>query len=190
MEDYYDIDAILAEDQNIKCVFQENVPGLAWLEGGHDIMLKAGSRIDIPFWLAREIVQNEEGGVDVAIETPEFYNGKVRNGLRADAAMVDLPKLSPNFFRFGTQYLQLADDPQLAKVLVEAFKSRLQLTMDHTQSGRNSSGAEYLNRLDETERELYKAGLESSASVHQWNQQSFGRIRSANEILLKRKLGA
>ncbi|KAF9296962.1 DNA replication protein [Mortierella antarctica] len=204
MEDYYDIDAILAEDQvlqdnsyayeiqpqNIKCVFQENVPGLAWLEGGHDTMLKAGSRIDIPFWLAREIVQNEEGGVDVAIETPEFYNGKVRNGLRADAAMVDLPKLSPNFFRFGTQYLQLADDPQLAKVLVEAFKARLQLTMDHTQSGRNSSGAEYLNRLDETERELYKAGLESSASVHQWNQQSFGRIRSANEILLKRKLGA
>lgn len=50
---------------------------------------------------------SEEGGVNVAIETPEFYNGKVRNGLRADAAMVDLPKLSPNFFRFGTQYLQL-----------------------------------------------------------------------------------
>ncbi|KAF9427484.1 DNA replication protein [Podila epigama] len=190
MEDYYDIDAILAEDQNIKCVFQENVPGLAWLEGGHDSMLKAGARVDIPFWLAREIVQNEEGGVDVAIETPEFYNTKVRNGLRADATMVDLPKLCPNFFRFGTQYLQLADDPQLGQVLGDAFKARLQLTMDHTQSGGNNSGAEYLDRLDETERELYKAGLESSASLHQWNQQSFGRIRSANELLLKRKLGA
>ncbi|KAF9951970.1 DNA replication protein [Mortierella alpina] len=166
MEDYYDIDSILAEDQ-----------------------LKAGSRIDIPFWLAREIVDHPEGTVPMDIETPEFYGPKVRNGLRAEATVVDLPKLCPNFFRFGTHFLQLIEDNKLAKVLEEAFKARLQRTMDHTQSGGNSNSTEYLNRLDETERELYKAGMESSASIHQWNQQSFGRIRSASEVLLKRKAG-
>lgn len=93
------------------------------------------------------------------------------------------------------------------------------MTMDHTQSGGKSNTTDYLQRLDETERErkqkdpiviasrellnqstnvlsvfrlvlwtVYKAGLESSASVHQWNQHSFGRIRSASEVLLKRKL--
>ncbi|KAK3809170.1 MAG: hypothetical protein J3Q66DRAFT_353132 [Benniella sp.] len=190
MEDYYDIDSILSEDQNIKCVFQRNIPGLSWLEGGHDEALKAGSRIDIPFWLAREIVDHPEGTVHMDIETPEFFGPKVRNALRADATVVDLPKLCPSFFRFGTHFLQLIDDPVLAKVLEEAFKARLQMTMDHTQSGGSSiNSADYLNRLDDTERDLYKAGLESSASVHHWNQQSFGRIRSANEILLKRKLG-
>ncbi|KAG0287149.1 DNA replication protein, partial [Dissophora globulifera] len=131
--------------------------------------------------MAREIVDHPEGTVPMDIETPEFFGPKVRNGLRANAAMVDLPKLCPSFFRFGTHFLQLIDDPALARVLEEAFKSRLQMTMDHTQSGGTSNSTDYLNRLDETERELYKAGLESSASVHQWNQQSFGRIRSANE---------
>ncbi|KAF9280364.1 DNA replication protein [Mortierella alpina] len=130
MEDYYDIDSILAEDQ-----------------------LKAGSRIDIPFWLAREIVDHPEGTVPMDIETPEFYGPKVRNGLRAEATVVDLPKLCPNFFRFGTHFLQLIEDNKLAKVLEEAFKARLQRTMDHTQSGGNSNSTEYLNRLDETERE-------------------------------------
>ncbi|ORZ09314.1 hypothetical protein BCR41DRAFT_424122 [Lobosporangium transversale] len=190
MEDYYDIDSILAEDQNVKCVFQRDVPGLSWLEGGHGDTLRAGSRIDIPFWMAREIVDHPEGTVPMDIETPEFFGPKVRNGLRAEATVVDLTKLCPSFFRFGIHFLQLMDDPQLAKVLEEAFKVRLQLTMDHTQSGGNNNSTEYLSRLDDTERELYKAGLESSASVHQWNQQSFGRIRSASEILLKRKLGA
>ncbi|KAF9087973.1 DNA replication protein, partial [Mortierella sp. GBA35] len=119
MEDYYDIDAILAEDQNVKCVFMKNVPGLSWLEGGHDDMLKAGSRLDLPFWLARELLEHQEETVGVAIETPEFYGPKVRNGLRADATVVDLPKLCPNFFRFGALYLELVDDPTLSNVLPE-----------------------------------------------------------------------
>ncbi|KAG0274137.1 DNA replication protein [Linnemannia exigua] len=164
MEDYYDIDSILAEDQNVKCVFQKNIPGLAWLEGGHD-----------------------DTTVPMDIETPEFFGPKVRNALRADATTVDLTKQCPNFFRFGTFYLQLVDDMALSGVMEGAFKARLQMTMDHTQSGGNSNTTDYLNRLDETERELYKAGMESSASIHQWNQQSFGRIRSASEMLLKRK---
>ncbi|KAF9365552.1 DNA replication protein [Mortierella sp. NVP85] len=131
MEDYYDIDSILSEDQ-----------------------LKAGSRIDIPFWLAREIVDHLEGAVHMDIETPEFFGPKVRNALRADATVVDLPKLCPSFFRFGTHFLQLIDDPVLAKVLEEAFKARLQMTMDHTQSGGSSiNSADYLNRLDDTERD-------------------------------------
>ncbi|KAF9921558.1 DNA replication complex GINS protein PSF3, partial [Linnemannia zychae] len=138
MEDYYDIDSILAEDQNVKCVFQKNIQGLAWLEGGHDDTLKAGSRLDIPFWLARELVEQ-------------------------------------------------VDDMALSGVMEKAFKARLQMTMDHTQSGGNNNATTYLDRLDETERELYKAGMESSASLQKWNQQSFGRIRSASEMLLKRK---
>ncbi|KAF9539997.1 DNA replication protein [Mortierella hygrophila] len=187
MEDYYDIDAILAEDQNVKCAFQSNIPGLAWLEGGHDDALKAGSRFDIPFWLARELVEHDEETVGIDIETPEYFGPKVRNALRADANTVDLTKQCPNFFRFGTVYLQLVDDVALSGVMEEAFKARLQMTMDHTQSGGNSNTTDYLNRLDETERALYKAGMESSASIHQWNQHSFGRIRSASEMLLKRK---
>lgn len=42
----------------------------------------------------------------------------------------------------------------LAKVLEDAFKARLQMTMDHTQSGGSSvNSTDYLNRLDETERD-------------------------------------
>ncbi|KAF9579992.1 DNA replication protein [Lunasporangiospora selenospora] len=122
------------------------------------------------------------------IEVPEFFGAKVRSGLRADATVVDLPKLCPNFFRFGIHYLQLAEDERLAGLLEDAFKKRLQMTMDHAQSGGSRNATDYLNRLDETEKELYRAGLESSASLIQWNQHSFGRIRSANELLRKRKL--
>ncbi|KAG0270020.1 DNA replication protein [Actinomortierella ambigua] len=189
MEDYYDIDSILAEDQKVKCVFQDEVPGLSWLEGGYDDVLRARSKVDLPFWLAREIIDHPEGVVPLDLETPEFFGAKVRNGLRAEATMVDLPKLCPQFFRFGIHFLHLVDDASLSKVLAQAFKARLQTTMDHAQSGGNKDFTDYLSRLDETERELYKAGLESCSSLHQWNNQSLGRIRSASEMVLKRKYG-
>ncbi|KAF8979509.1 DNA replication protein [Entomortierella lignicola] len=87
------------------------------------------------------------------IETPEFFGPKVRNALRANATSVDLPKLCPSFFRFGLHFLQLIDDPALAMVLESGFKARLAMTMDHTQSGGNNNSAEYLDLLDETERD-------------------------------------
>ncbi|KAF9179186.1 DNA replication protein [Haplosporangium sp. Z 27] len=124
------------------------------------------------------------------IETPEFFGPKVRNALRANATSVDLPKLCPSFFRFGLRFSRLIDGPALAMVLESGFKARLAMTMDHTQSGGNNNSAEYLDLLDVTERDIYKAGLEGSASINQWNQHSFGRIQSANEVLLKRKLGS
>ncbi|KAF9978321.1 hypothetical protein BGZ73_002912 [Actinomortierella ambigua] len=111
---------------------------LAYEPGDYIGQLRARSKVDLPFWLAREIIDHPEGVVPLDLETPEFFGAKVRNGLRAEATMVDMPKLCPQFFRFGIHFLQL-----------------LQTTMDHAQSGGIRDFSDYLSRLDETERERW-----------------------------------
>lgn len=59
-----------------------------------------------PFRLLYHIY-SRGGGVDVDLMTPEIFNARVRKALRADANHLELPLLSPHFYCFGIQYLDL-----------------------------------------------------------------------------------
>jgi len=76
----------------------------------------------------------------------------------------------------------LKDDP-LTEMLGKAFKSRLQLIMDHAQNGSAGDQIGFLQRLDETERELYRAGYDSAAALRRWNSRERGRLRPTGGVL-------
>jgi GINS complex subunit 3 len=55
---YFDIDAILAEEQLLPCVFQTEAVGLGFLDAsGVSDDLERSSRIDLPMWLAQDLMR-------------------------------------------------------------------------------------------------------------------------------------
>jgi hypothetical protein len=59
------------------------------------------------------------------VSKPACLDTPVRNDLKADARMVDLRGLNPNFFAFGAMNLEIwPDDEELMDVLVEVRVSQ------------------------------------------------------------------
>ncbi|KAF8982404.1 hypothetical protein BGZ52_001887, partial [Haplosporangium bisporale] len=83
MEDYYDLDAILAEDEvclsQVKVVICEEVHDLRWLTGGKSGILSR--------WMCRR-----------GFDDPKIFNSRIRKALRADENHMELPLLSPHFY--------------------------------------------------------------------------------------------
>ncbi|XP_051145173.1 uncharacterized protein LOC127261057 isoform X2 [Andrographis paniculata] len=56
MANYYDIDDILAEEELVPSVFQHAANGVGLFDSSDDTnKVDAGSRVELPFWLVREL---------------------------------------------------------------------------------------------------------------------------------------
>lgn len=132
----------------------------------------------------------------ISIELPKTYSTKVRNVLDASPTSVDFKLLCPYFYLFGRKLLDLVVDDSLTSVLEKAFKTRLRDVMDFSQSIGSATGQNYLQKLDETEKEcklisiccykhsliaiisVYRVGQESALQFIQWRDRSAQRIKT------------
>ncbi|GAN02137.1 DNA replication complex GINS protein psf3 [Mucor ambiguus] len=152
------------------------------LNGDHSEtrQLKRGSRVELPYWIAKPLAQFTLPTDDslISIELPKTYSTKVRNVLDASPTSVDFKLLCPYFYLFGRKLLDLVVDDSLTSVLEKAFKTRLRDVMDFSQSIGSATGQVYLQKLDETEKELYRVGQESALQFIQWRDRSAQRIKT------------
>ncbi|THH03588.1 hypothetical protein EW145_g6162 [Phellinidium pouzarii] len=183
--DYYSIDAILAENQKIQCTFKIDIPDLGYLDGGADRDIKALSKLQLPFWLAPMLLYSDYADCNV----PQPFNQRVRNALIAEARSVKLSGLVGSgglWYAFGRMIMGLVDDYQakeMSDLLKETFKRRLVDVMDQAQhfgalgassggAGHGQVGEGFREGLDGTERELFALAQESSKLVKQWYESS------------------
>ncbi|KAI8332279.1 DNA replication complex GINS protein psf3 [Chlamydoabsidia padenii] len=168
-DEYYSIDSILAEHTKIPCIFQQSIDAEVNLTGD-ETDVPQGSRIELPFWLAKALAQLTVSGDQqlMQIELPKAFGVRVRNALDASPSSVDYRLLCPFFYVFGHKLLDLVVLPELAHVLESAFKIRLRGIMNYSQSGVNSMGQDFIQKLDETEKELFKSGQESAVQLRHW----------------------
>ncbi|KII95381.1 hypothetical protein PLICRDRAFT_34229 [Plicaturopsis crispa FD-325 SS-3] len=179
--DYYSIDAILAENQKIQCTFKIDVPDMGHLGGGDERDIKALSKIPIPLWLSYIILYSD--WADFSVPTP--FTNRVRNALKAEAKSVKLSQLvgaGGSWYGFGKTVMDLLSDEQseeLSKVLTKAFRDRLIEVIDQAQhfaalgpSSSSSTGLDsaqqFREGLDTTERELFAMAQESSKRTKVW----------------------
>ena len=66
--------------------------------------LKLGTKLDLPLWLAKALCGNRRH--TVSIDMPKQYKEVYREILSADASVVDLHKLGPYFYAFGSHLLR------------------------------------------------------------------------------------
>ncbi|KAI9098269.1 hypothetical protein DFS34DRAFT_649856 [Phlyctochytrium arcticum] len=180
-DDYWGIDAILAEQQKLPCYFRFEVPGYGFLEGNHDVDLAANTRIELPFWLAEHLALNQY----IDIDTPKCFKQRVRDDLKASPTAVNLSRLCQYYYAFGVHFMELMES-RLPGVLAEAFRDRLPFILDYAQTSRlRADRSEFVDSLDETERELYKCAHESVGAMAEWDRRKGMRIQTAEILRMK-----
>ncbi|KAL5508034.1 PSF3 [Sanghuangporus vaninii] len=184
-DDYYSIDAILAQNQKVQCTFKTDVPDLGYLDGGSDRDIKALSKLQLPFWLTPMLLMSDFADCTV----PQAFNQRVRNALNADPKSVKLSGLvgiGGPWYAFGKMIAGMLDEEQaqeISEILSNTFKQRLIDIMDQAQHfgalGANAGGAvqgqageEFREGLDGLERELFALAQESAKLTKQWYESS------------------
>jgi len=187
---YYSLDQLLAENQKIPCIFNIKVPGMGYLEGTHERDIQAYTALEIPFWLASILSQQEdddEAQSYLTIQMPPAFNLQIRNALAASTKNVNLKNLAAvsggAWYESGMALLDMIDDLKLKVVLHKTFSDRLADVMDlaarpplssgedrSSTSSNTTSGNhdEFAMGLDSWERELLLAGQAVSKRLADW----------------------
>ena len=93
---------------------------IGFLDPGADSEnLASGTKMELPLWLAKAI--SGRRAMSVSTELPKQYREGYREILSAEASVVDLHKLGPFYYGFGSQLLQFdhPDSPDIAKMLLQ-----------------------------------------------------------------------
>ncbi|EGO01773.1 hypothetical protein SERLA73DRAFT_177268 [Serpula lacrymans var. lacrymans S7.3] len=178
--DYFSIDAILAENQKIQCTFKVDIPDMGHLGGGSERDIKSLAKVPIPIWLAYIVLYSD--WADFSIPTP--FGARVRNALKAESRSVKLSGLvgaGGLWYGFGKMIMDILSDEQaneISEVLTKTFRGRLTEVVDQAQhfaalgpSGGGSSGDTSLSfreGLDSTERELFALAQASTKRTKRW----------------------
>jgi GINS complex subunit 3 len=72
-----------------------------------------GSKLELPLWLAKGLFDNKRR--ILSVDLPKIYQEAWRTVFSADANVVDLHKMGPRFYGFGSQLLHF-DSPENAGI--------------------------------------------------------------------------
>jgi len=98
MEDYYDLDNILSEEEKIPVSFLYPAWQLGFLDpGSGEEDLKRGAKVEVSVWLGKELQKNKY----ISLETPKLYGPKMRGALNADSQIISLHS-TPFFYHLGS----------------------------------------------------------------------------------------
>ncbi|NXG42617.1 PSF3 protein, partial [Psilopogon haemacephalus] len=154
--------------------------------------LVQGSKLELPLWLAKGLHDSKRR--IISVELPKVYKEAWRTVFSADANVVDLHKMGPYYYGFGSQLLNFdnTENPQIAQSILQAstFVSRFRRVMDSSQNTYNEDTSQLLARLDELERALFRAGQKGLHDFQRWEKGQAAQI-TASSLLRnygKRKL--
>ncbi|BGP44703.1 DNA replication protein [Rhodotorula kratochvilovae] len=172
MSAFFAVNEFLADAQKLPCKVQFDIPNTGHLEGSADKDLKAGSILELPYWMAEKLYSQDT--VDLSLPRP--YAPQVRHALQASPESVHLRNLGGGgggFYAGGVRLLRLVDDPELSKILEHSFKTRLVQIMDQSQHsladhGGEGAAYEFSQGLDSWEKELFTVGENSARQMKAW----------------------
>ncbi|XP_064467012.1 DNA replication complex GINS protein PSF3-like [Ornithodoros turicata] len=185
--DYFSLDEILTTNERIPCKIELSIPNFGSLDPSSESPdLKPGTKLDLPLWLARQLLNRHV----IAVEVPKVYRETYREILSADAAAVDLYRLQPHFYNFGLhiQNLPVLDADDISQALIQAFKSRLRKIMDRSQNGVQEDATGVLTaQLDNTERSLFAISQKAALDFKRWQGRQSHKISTVPMVVNHRK---
>ncbi|KAE9410259.1 hypothetical protein BT96DRAFT_961739 [Gymnopus androsaceus JB14] len=176
--DYFSIDAILAENQKVQCKFKHRIPEMGHLGGGSERDITAQSKRQIPLWLAYIIVYSYWADFEI----PQPFSKQKPRSVR----LSNLVGAGTGWYVFGKKIMDMIGDDQgleMSEMLVSTFKGRLVDVIDQAQhfaalgpvgggSGGVDSGPQMFREgLDTTERELFVLAQESARRMKKWYEE-------------------
>ncbi|KAL2021868.1 hypothetical protein VTK56DRAFT_6463 [Thermocarpiscus australiensis] len=186
---YYDIDSILTHAEKIPCTFQLDVPDLGYLDNTPNQPLKAGTKANLPLWLAEILAISHTGVAEgkpfVTFDLPPALGNDVLQALKADPRAVPLRDQSAHFYGLATHMMELSEEQELGAVLRKTFVTRASEIALHARKvggiakckgvaeegsnlGVGGAGEEFLRGLDEWERKLFRKAHDGAKAGKEW----------------------
>ena len=184
--DYLDIDSIIAVNTKVTTKMESTVCKLGFIDPACDSEnIVKNTKLELPIWLTRELYND---GL-ATFELPKGYNESFRQVLEADANVVDLHRLGPNYYRLGQflAALNLPESTAIANCLVDTFYQRLRRIMDFSSNSPTSLTPEisqFLSKLDNEEVKLFEESRKAMEKFKAWEDRRIEKI-SSNELVTK-----
>ncbi|KAM9066488.1 DNA replication complex GINS protein PSF3 [Sarcophilus harrisii] len=150
--------------------------------GESDHGIPEGSKLEIPLWLAKGLYDNKRR--ILSVELPKIYKEGWRTVFSADANVVDLHKMGPHYYAFGSQLLHF-DSPEntdVSQTLLQTFIGRFRRIMDSSQNAYNEDTSSLVARLDELERGLFQTGQKGLNDFQCWEKGQASQITASSLV--------
>ncbi|XP_067948969.1 DNA replication complex GINS protein PSF3-like [Watersipora subatra] len=181
---YLDLDDILTTGETLSCVLEMNIKGLGHLDPStDDVDLKKGAKLELPFWLAQKLKNDEKNKV-VTVGLPKPYRESYREMYKAEPQVVDLQSLGPNFYNLAMK-MPLIDPVQCKDITASAlqlYKGRFKGIMDAAQNASYKEKAACIVKFDNVERFLFEKGQESLSHIMDWEAHESERIATSHVV--------
>ncbi|KAM6224613.1 DNA replication complex GINS protein PSF3 isoform 1-T1 [Rhynchocyon petersi] len=144
--------------------------------------LVQGSKLEIPLWLAKGLFDRKRR--IVSVELPKIYQEGWRTIFSADANVVDLHKMGPYFYGFGSQllYFDSPENADISQSLLQTFIGRFRRIMDSSQNAYNEDTSALVARLDEMERGLFQTGQKGLNDFQCWEKGQASQITASSLV--------
>jgi len=177
--EYWDIDAILAEDERITTKFAVHAVRLGFLDTSSQTEdLQNGAKVDLPLWLSKKLREN---GM-VMVRVPPFLLAQSRTHMRANATGVDLRAASPYYYEVAQRVSELADkQDEITESSLSILSQRYFAILDNAQSAREEDVSEYVQKLTVLETELYHIAADRAREIAKWKRREIDRVESGSK---------
>ncbi|XP_012868256.1 PREDICTED: DNA replication complex GINS protein PSF3 [Dipodomys ordii] len=185
-ENFLSLDDILMSQEKLPVLTEAPLPrlGAFFLDRGAEPerALPQGSKLELPLWLTKGLFDNKRR--ILSVELPKIYQEGWRTVFSADANVVDLHKMGPYFYAFGSQLLHFdgAENPDISQSLLQTFIGRFRRIMDSSQNAYNEDTSALVARLDEMERGLFHIGQKGLNDFQCWEKGQASQITASNLV--------
>ncbi|XP_012272189.1 DNA replication complex GINS protein PSF3 [Orussus abietinus] len=184
--DYFSLTDILASQERLTCKIEQDLPRLGFLDESSDHTdLKAGTKLELPLWLALSL--NAKQPPTVTIDIPKMYKEAHREILKADACAVELSKWNLYYYEVGIQLAKCnhTESEKIADILLHTFKARFRHIMDWAQNP--GTDLTIGNRMPILERNLFLTGRKARMQLIEWLEKGGGNIKTAEMVVIHKK---
>ncbi|NWW80621.1 PSF3 protein, partial [Climacteris rufus] len=202
-ENFLSLDDILMSQEKLPGRAESALPRLAVLLGqgaGSAESVPEGSKLEMPLWLAKGLHDSKRR--IISVELPKIYKEAWRTVFSADANVVDLHKMGPYYYGFGSQLLNFEnpENPEIAQTILQAtggapvcavsnsvcplqtFIARFRRIMDSSQNAYNEDTSALVARLDELERALFQVGQKGLNDFQCWEKGQASQITASSLV--------
>ncbi|NXI28579.1 PSF3 protein, partial [Sterrhoptilus dennistouni] len=184
-ENFLSLDDILMSQEKLPGRAESSLPRLAVLLGQGAASAESipeGSKLEIPLWLAKGLHDSKRR--IISVELPKIYKEAWRTVFSADANVVDLHKMGPYYYGFGSQLLNFEnpENPEIAQTILQTFVARFRRIMDSSQNAYNEDTSVLVARLDQLERALFQVGQKGLNDFQSWEKGQASQITASSLV--------